>query len=32
MFNVCPNCGEYSVEKRIDTSGPLLTESQLRLR
>ena len=22
MFNVCPNCGEYSVEKRIDTSGP----------
>ena len=22
MFNVCPNCGEYSVEKSIDTSGP----------
>ena len=22
MFNVCPNCGEYSVEKNIDTSGP----------
>jgi AAA domain len=22
MFNVCPNCGEYSVEKRIDISGP----------
>jgi hypothetical protein len=22
MFNVCPNCGEYSVEKRIDPSGP----------
>jgi hypothetical protein len=22
MFNVCPNCGEYAVEKSIDTSGP----------
>jgi predicted ABC-type ATPase len=22
MFNVCPNCGEYSVEKSIDASGP----------
>ncbi len=22
MFNVCPNCGEYSVEKSIDVSGP----------
>lgn len=22
MFNVCPNCGEYAVEKRIDPSGP----------
>jgi predicted ABC-type ATPase len=22
MFNVCPNCGEYTVEKRIDPSGP----------
>ena len=22
MFNVCPNCGEYAVEKIIDTSGP----------
>jgi hypothetical protein len=22
MFNVCPNCGEYCVEKSIDTSGP----------
>src|SRR5260221_5261277 len=22
MFNVCPNCGEYSVEKSIDPSGP----------
>ena len=22
MFNVCPRCGEYSVEKSIDTSGP----------
>jgi gluconate kinase len=22
MFNVCPNCGEYAVEKRIDASGP----------
>src|SRR6266567_4005208 len=22
MFNVCPNCGEYAVEKIIDNSGP----------
>jgi len=22
MFNVCPNCGEYAVEKHIDASGP----------
>lgn len=22
MFNVCPNCGEYSVEKIIDPDGP----------
>lgn len=22
MFSVCPNCGEYCVEKSIDTSGP----------
>ena len=22
MFNVCPKCGEYSVEKIIDNSGP----------
>lgn len=22
MFNVCPRCGEYSVEKEIDLSGP----------
>jgi len=22
MFNVCPKCGEYSVEKSIDASGP----------
>ncbi len=22
MFNVCPKCGEYSVEKTIDASGP----------
>src|SRR5437762_10497370 len=22
MFNVCPKCGEYSVEKPIDASGP----------
>ena len=22
MFNVCPRCGEYSVEKKIDLSGP----------
>jgi len=22
MFNVCPGCGEYSVEKSIDSSGP----------
>ncbi len=22
MFNVCPNCGEYSVEKTIDPAGP----------
>ncbi len=22
MFSVCPNCGEYAVEKRIDPSGP----------
>jgi predicted kinase len=22
MFNVCPRCGEYSEEKRIDPSGP----------
>lgn len=22
MFSVCPNCGEYAVEKRIDSSGP----------
>jgi predicted ABC-type ATPase len=22
MFNVCPQCGEYSVEKTIDASGP----------
>lgn len=22
MFNVCPRCGEYSVEKAIDLSGP----------
>jgi predicted ABC-type ATPase len=22
MFNVCPNCGEYTVEKQIDPSGP----------
>lgn len=22
MFNVCPSCGEYSVEKEIDPSGP----------
>ena len=22
MFNVCPNCGEYCVEKSIDTTGP----------
>lgn len=22
MFNVCPRCGEYSVEKTIDLSGP----------
>ncbi|WP_165423448.1 AAA family ATPase [Ktedonosporobacter rubrisoli] len=22
MFNVCPQCGEYSVEKAIDASGP----------
>ena len=22
MFNVCPKCGEYSVEKTIDPSGP----------
>ena len=22
MFNVCPRCGEYCVEKRIDPSGP----------
>jgi ribosomal protein L32 len=22
MFHVCPNCGEYAVEKRIDPSGP----------
>ena len=22
MFNVCPQCGEYSVEKTIDSSGP----------
>jgi gluconate kinase len=22
MFNVCPNCGAYSVEKTIDPSGP----------
>ena len=22
MFSVCPNCGEYSVEKSIDPSGP----------
>jgi hypothetical protein len=22
VFNVCPRCGEYSVEKRIDPSGP----------
>lgn len=22
MFNVCPQCGEYSVEKGIDPSGP----------
>lgn len=23
MFNVCPQCGEYSVEKLIDSSGPV---------
>jgi hypothetical protein len=23
MFNVCPKCGEYSVEKTIEASGPL---------
>ncbi|HEU5382370.1 MAG TPA: AAA family ATPase [Ktedonobacteraceae bacterium] len=23
MFNVCPQCGEYSVEKIIDASGPV---------
>lgn len=22
MFNVCPGCGEYSIEKEIDPSGP----------
>jgi predicted ABC-type ATPase len=22
VFNVCPQCGEYSVEKTIDSSGP----------
>jgi adenylate kinase len=22
MFNVCPSCGEYSVEKEIDSTGP----------
>ncbi|HTK09852.1 MAG TPA: AAA family ATPase [Ktedonobacteraceae bacterium] len=22
MFNVCPRCGEYSVEKAIDSNGP----------
>src|SRR5690348_14041401 len=22
LFNVCPQCGEYSVEKLIDSSGP----------
>jgi len=22
MFNVCPKCGEYSVEKSVDASGP----------
>src|SRR5438445_3247217 len=22
MFNVCPNCGAYSVEKSIDPTGP----------
>ena len=22
MFNVCPNCGMYSVEKEIDSAGP----------
>jgi hypothetical protein len=22
VFNVCPQCGEYSVEKTIDPSGP----------
>lgn len=22
MFSVCPHCGEYSIEKRIDPSGP----------
>ncbi|GHO80714.1 nucleoside kinase [Ktedonobacter sp. SOSP1-85] len=22
MFNVCPQCGEYSVEKTVDPSGP----------
>jgi hypothetical protein len=22
MFNVCPNCGEYSAEKSIDPAGP----------
>src|SRR5947209_1270400 len=22
MFNVCPKCGEYAVEKEIDLSGP----------
>ncbi len=22
MFNICPTCGEYAVEKRIDPSGP----------
>jgi hypothetical protein len=25
MFNVCPKCGEYSVEKSIDASGPFAT-------
>jgi adenylylsulfate kinase-like enzyme len=22
VFNICPRCGEYSVEKTIDSSGP----------